>query len=48
MCGDCLIELSQCVHGYYLRRETKVTRTRLDKAGTAVQQYNYQLDRSTK
>ena len=37
MCGDCLIELSQCVHGYYLRRETKVTSKTLDKSKTVVQ-----------
>jgi hypothetical protein len=32
MCGDCLVELSECVHGYYLRRETKVTRKPIDSA----------------
>jgi hypothetical protein len=37
MCGDCLIELSQCAHGYYLRRETKVTSKTLDKSSTAGQ-----------
>jgi hypothetical protein len=37
MCGDCLVELSQCVHGYYLRRETKVTQKPIDKSKTAVQ-----------
>jgi hypothetical protein len=36
MCGDCLIELSECAHGYYLRRETKVTKKVLDKSKTVV------------
>lgn len=37
MCGDCLVELNQCVHGYYLRRETKNTSARVDNNSTAVQ-----------
>jgi hypothetical protein len=37
MCGDCLIELSQCMHGYYLRRETKTTSSRVDNSSRAVQ-----------
>jgi hypothetical protein len=37
MCGDCLVELSQCSHGYYLRRETKVTSKTLDNSSTARQ-----------
>lgn len=37
MCGDCLIELSQCAHGYYLRRESKVTSAKVDKPKTVVQ-----------
>ena len=37
MCGDCLVELSQCVHSYYLRRESKVTSARVDNTKTVVQ-----------
>lgn len=37
MCGDCLVELNQCVHGYYLRREIKNTSRTVDNNSTAVQ-----------
>ena len=32
MCGDCLIPITECALGYYLRRETKVTRKPIDSA----------------